>query len=119
MSTPTVSIHPYFKVHAGKLAEAKALLPVFVKKTATEKGCLFYEFTISDDVVFCREAYTDAAGVLAHLENVGPELDAMLKLSELLRLEFHGPAAELEKLREPLAAHNPTWFAYECGVVRD
>ncbi len=116
MSTPSVSLHPYFKVHPGKLDAAKALLPAFVEKTKSEPARIYYEFTINGDEVFCREAYADAAGTLAHLENVGALLGEMLKISDLIRLEVHGPAAELEKLQEPLAGLNPAWFAYECGV---
>jgi quinol monooxygenase YgiN len=118
MSQPTVSIHPYFKVHAGKLEAARALLPQFVARTATEAKCHSYEFTINGDEVFCREAYADAEGTLAHLENVGALLGEMLKVSDLLRLEIHGPAAELEKLRGPLAEFKPAWFTFACGLER-
>ena len=117
MSTPAVSIHPYFKVHPGKLEEAKALLPQFVARTKTETGCLYYEFTLSGDIVFCREAYHDAEAVLAHLENVDAQLKEMLSVADLIRLELHGPAAEIEKLMAPLAGLNPIWFIYETGVV--
>jgi quinol monooxygenase YgiN len=116
MSTPAVSIHPYFKVHPGKMEFARALLTGFVETTRSEPARIYYEFTISGDVIFCREAYTDAAGTLAHLSNVGALLEEMLKNSDLIRLEIHGPAAELDKLKEPLAAFKPEWFAYECGV---
>lgn len=119
MSTPTVSLHPYFKVHAGKFDAAKALLPAFVEKTSTEAKCRYYEFTICGDVVFCREAYDDAEGTLAHLENVGVLLGEMLKVADLIRLEVHGPAAELDKLRTPLASLPAEWFAYETGLPRD
>jgi hypothetical protein len=115
---PTVSLHPYFKVHSGHLNEARALLREFVAKTSGEAGMLCYEFTISGEVVFCRESYLNADAVLAHLANVGPLLDRMLGLAELVRLEIHGPADELEKLRARLSALNPTWFTYECGVTR-
>ena len=118
MSQPVVTINPYFKVHPGKLDAASALYPRFIEKTKTEPKCLFYEFTRNGDVVFCREGYVGAEGVLAHLENVGEVLGEMLTLSDLLRLEIHGPAAELEKLKEPLAAHKPDWFVYEAGLVR-
>jgi quinol monooxygenase YgiN len=118
MSQPTVSIHPYFKVHAGKLEAARALLPQFVARTATEAKCRYYEFTINGDEVFCREAYADGEGSLAHLENVGALLGEMLKVSDLLRLEIHGPAAELEKLRGPLAEFKPAWFTFACGLER-
>lgn len=116
MSNPAVSLHPYFKIHPGKLDAAKALLPAFLEKTKSEPARLYYEFTVNGDEVFCREAYTDAAGALAHLENVGPLLGEMLKLSDLIRLEIHGPAAELEKMKEPLASLNAAWFAYACGL---
>ena len=115
---PTVSIHPYFKVHPGKLDEVRALLPRFVEKTRSEPGCLFYEFTIDGDTVFCREAYRDADAALAHLQNVDALIGEMLKLSDLARLELHGPAAELDKLRSPLADLKPAWFVYECGLER-
>jgi quinol monooxygenase YgiN len=116
MSKPTVSIHPYFKVHPGKMDAARALIPQFIEKTKSETACVFYEFTVNDDVVFCREAYTDAEGALTHLQNVDAILKEMLQNSDLQRLEFHGPAAELEKLKGPLAALNPAWFAYEAGL---
>lgn len=116
MSQPAVSIHPYFKVHPGKLEAARALLPKFVEKTTAEPNCIFYQFTINGDVVFCREAYANAEGVLGHLENVGEILAEMLKVSDLIRLEIHGPEQELEKLQGPLAGLKPDWFVYETGL---
>ncbi|MFN0125231.1 MAG: putative quinol monooxygenase [Verrucomicrobiales bacterium] len=120
MSCPpnTVTIHPYFKVHPGKMDLVRALLRRFVATTQSEPGCLFYEFTLNGDEVFCREGYVGADGVQAHLANVGGLLDEMLTLSDLTRLEFHGPGGELDKLREPMAAFNAAWFVSECGVTR-
>jgi quinol monooxygenase YgiN len=116
--TKSVSLHPYFQVLGGKQAEVDALLARFVAKTAQEPACLYYEFTRCQDVIFCREAYTDADGVLAHLENVGPELKEMQELSEMIRFEVHGPDAELAKLKSPLSGLPVEWFEYFCGVVR-
>lgn len=116
--TNVVSIHPYFKVHPGQMDAFKALLPEFCAKTATESLCLWYDFTISGDVVHCRESYLGAEGALAHLQNVGPILERGLKIADLLRLEFHGPAAELEKMKPQLAALNPTWFETVAGVEK-
>ena len=118
MSRSPVSLHPYFKVNPGQLDSALALLPQFVAKTASEPAMLYYEFTRNGDEIFCREAYTDAAGTLAHLENVGALLQEMLRHSTLLRLEVHGPAEELEKLRAPLGELSPAWFIREAGVER-
>jgi quinol monooxygenase YgiN len=88
----------------------KAILPEFVAKTRNETGNLSYEFTINGDEVFCREAYVNAEALLAHLDNVSAMLSQALTMAELVRIEVHGPAAELDKLKEPLAELNPTWF---------
>ena len=67
-----VSLHPYFRAHdAAGLAAFRDLLPRFVEKTRSEPACLFYDFTVNGDEIFCREAYRGAAGVQAHLANVG------------------------------------------------
>ncbi|MFO1498318.1 MAG: hypothetical protein U1G07_08005 [Verrucomicrobiota bacterium] len=113
-----VSIHPYFQVHPGKLDQAKALLPAFVQKTARESKNLYYGFSLNGDQIFCREAYVDAEGLLAHIENVGPELEQMLAIADVVRVEVHGPAVELAKLRGPLADLKPSWFAWWGGVSR-
>ena len=105
-----VSLHPYFKVHPGKLEMFKAGFPAFVEKTASEEKNLFYGFTVNGDEVFCREGYTDAEGLLAHLDNIGALLAEALKIADLIRIEVHGPAAELDKLKTPLAHLKPKWF---------
>jgi quinol monooxygenase YgiN len=119
MSLPanTVSIHPYFKVHPGKLEAAKALLPAFIEKSTAEEKSLCYDFTINGDEIFCREAYVGAEGALTHLSNVGALLGEMLKLADLTRLEIHGAAEELAALKAPLAEFKPAWFIRECGVA--
>jgi quinol monooxygenase YgiN len=114
-----VSLHPYFKVYSGKLDAVKALFPRFVEKTATEEKVLFYEFTINGDEIFCREGYTDAEGILTHLDNVGAVLAQLLTMGDLIRIEVHGPAAELEKLKKPLAHLNPAFFAIEGTLEND
>jgi quinol monooxygenase YgiN len=110
MKSNFVSLHPYFKVHPGKVDAIKAMLPQFVEKTATEKAVVFYEFTMNGDELFCREAYENAEGLLAHLDNVGALLAEAMKMADLTRIEVHGPTAELEKLKEPLAHLKPAFF---------
>ncbi|MDB4409102.1 hypothetical protein N9165_03455, partial [Akkermansiaceae bacterium] len=66
-----VSIHPYFKVQEGKIDSFKELMNRFVTQTSTEETCYYYDFTVCGNIVFCREAYAGAAGLLAHLTNVG------------------------------------------------
>ena len=117
-SSNVVSLHPYFKIHAGKLDTVKSSLPAFVAKTASEEKNLYYEFTLNGDELFCREGYVGAEGVIAHLDNVGALLGELLKIGDLHRLEVHGPADELEKLKTPLADLKPAWFVLQCGVTR-
>ena len=102
-----VSLHPYFKVPPDKMPHLKAILPEFAAKTRNETGNLFYEFTINGDEVFCREGYVNAEALLAHLDNVSAMLAQALTMAELVRIEVHGPAAELDKLKEPLAELKP------------
>jgi quinol monooxygenase YgiN len=113
-----VSLHPYFKVHPGKLDAFKAGIPAFVEKTQAEPKNLFYDFTINGDEVLCREGYIDAEGLRAHLANVDALLKEALKIADLYRLEVHGPAEQLDELRGPLAELKPTWFVRECGVEK-
>jgi hypothetical protein len=112
------TIVPYFKVHEGKLEAFKELCVQFVEKTLQEPKCLYYGFSFFEDQVHCREGYDDAEGLLAHLDNVGALLGEALKISEIARLEVHGPEAELAKLREPLANLNPQFFSLEYGFRR-
>src|SRR6266403_2613169 len=79
------------------------MLPKFRAKTASEKKMLSYEFSWNGDELFCREAYENAEGLPAHLENVGGLLAEVMKMADLTRIEVHGPAAELENLKKPLA----------------
>ena len=113
MRSNFVSLHPYFKVHPGKLDAIKAMLPQFVEKTGSEKGCLFYEFSTNGDVLFCREAYENSEGLLAHIDNIGGLLAEVMKMADLTRFEVHGPAAELEKLKNPLADLKPVFFTLQ------
>jgi quinol monooxygenase YgiN len=113
-----VSLHPYFRVADGKLDLFRKLCEQFMAATATEPDCVYYAFSFDGNDVHCREAYDDAAALLLHLDNVGTVFAEALKISELSRLEVHGPAEELAKLQEALAALNPTYFRLEYGFRR-
>ena len=112
------SLHPYFKVHEGQLDAFKTLCQQFVEMTGQEEKCLYYGFSFDGDHAHCREGYADAAGVLAHLENVSRLLQEALTIADMTRLEVHGPEAELDKLRGPLGSFEPQFFALEYGFRR-
>jgi quinol monooxygenase YgiN len=112
------TIVPYFDVPEDKLTLFKSYCERFVAKTQSEPKCLYYGFSFNENQGHCREGYADAEGVLVHLENVGALLEEALSFSNLIKLEIHGPAEELAKLREPLAKLNPTFFVLEYGFRR-
>ena len=109
---------PYFEIHEGQEAAFRALGPQFVARTRTESGCVHYAFSFNGRSAHCREGYDNAEAVLAHLQNVGELLGQALKIANIVRLEVHGPAAELDKLRGPMAQLNPTFYALDEGIRR-
>ena len=109
---------PYFEVNEGQLEAFKALGPQFVAKTRNEPGCVHYAFSFDGMNAHCREGYDDAAAMLAHLDNVGALLGEALKVAKIVRLEVHGPAAEIDKLRAPLAGLKPQFFELAEGFRR-
>lgn len=112
------SLVPYFTVQEGKLDEFKALGEQMVEKTTSESDVVYYGFSFNGQKAHCREAYTSAKGILAHLENVDGLLKQALAIASLDLLEIHGPAAELEQLKEPLSGLNPSYFIMETGFRR-
>jgi quinol monooxygenase YgiN len=118
MADTCCTLVPYFKVHAGRMDDFKRLVAQFEEKTGNEAGCLHYAFSFDGDAVHCREGYVDGAALLHHLDNVGPVLQEALKIADVTRLEVHAPAAEVEKMREPLSGLNPQFFVVEGGFRR-
>ena len=93
----------------------KNLCEEFVARTQSEATCLYYGFSFENDMAHCREAYLDAQGLLTHIENVGDLIARALEISDLIRLEVHGPKQELDKLRAPLHDLNAQFFTLEYG----
>lgn len=114
-----VSLHPYFKVHDGKMDAFKDLVQRFVEKTRPEPGCLYYSFTFDGNIAFCREGYVSADALLAHAQSVGALIQEALTLSDVARMEVHGPAAELSKLHEALDPMHAQFFALEAGFRKE
>ena len=111
-----VSLHPYFKIKEGGAVALKALCPELVQMCDAEDKCLYYAFSFAGDSMFCREAYEGAQGVFEHMDNVGEMLGKVFECADLEKLEIHGPAAELAKLKEPLQDLNPTYYEIEFGI---
>lgn len=110
-----VSIVPYFDVQPDRLDAFKALCERFVAKTQSEAKCLYYGFSFNGNQAHCREGYDDADGLLTHLQNVDAELKEALQMASIARLEVHGPADQIDQLREPLSGLKPAFFVLEYG----
>ena len=111
----TVSVHPYFKINAGKEEIVRATCELLVPLCQAEPACEYFGFSFNGEKMFCREAYQGAEGVLAHLDNAGAAMGPIFENAELISLEVHGTAEDLAKLQEPLAGLNPTYFTIEIG----
>jgi quinol monooxygenase YgiN len=109
------SIYPYFLVPEENMEKFQELCDRFVEKTHQEPKCLYYGFSFNGLEVHCREAYEDADALLNHLQNVGDILNEALQISELTRLEIHGAASELAKLKEPLKDFAVQYFELQYG----
>ena len=113
-----VTIHPYFKIHPGKKDVVLSSLSVLVDLTSKESLCVFYDFTIMDDILYCREGFAGATGALQHMANVGDAIKNVLVNSDMVRFEIHGKAEDLDQLRVPFESFNPSWFLFHYGVDR-
>merc|ERR1719421_1125699 len=110
-----MTIQPTFTVKDWALAEP--IMAEFVEATKKETGCVYYGWTKVGDKLFCREAYTDAAGVLAHLDNVGALVGKLLESAATLDgIELHGPPAELDKCKPSMDGFGTTYWAIDSGI---
>ena len=112
------TLAPYFKLSDENLPKFKAMCEQFVDLTNNETKVQYYGFSFHGNEAHCREGYEDAEGLLAHLDNVGELLAKALEIADLIRLEIHGPAEELKKLQEPLAALDATYYTLQYGFRR-
>merc|ERR1719502_2260393 len=114
-SQSLMTIQPTFTVKDWALAEP--IMAEFVEATKKETGCIYYGWTKVGDKLFCREAYTDAAGVLAHLDNVGALVGKLLESAATLdKIELHGPAEELDKCKSTMDGFGTTYWAIDSGI---
>ena len=109
------SIAPYFEVPEDRMEEFMGLVKRFVEASRTEPACLYYGFLFDGNKATCREGYDGAAGVLAHLDNVGALFAEAQEVATLTRLELHGPQSELDQLREPLSGMNVEFYVLSDG----
>merc|ERR1712144_9157 len=109
-----MTIQPTFTIKDWSLAAP--IMAEFVEATKTEKGCVYYGWTKVGDKLFCREAYKNAEGVLAHLDNVGALVGKMLEAAATLdKIELHGPPAEMDQCKATMDGFGTTYWAIDSG----
>jgi quinol monooxygenase YgiN len=97
------TVDAYFTVKQDKAAAFEDLADRFIEKTRNESGIRYYGWSFNGDEAHCRQGYQDAAGFLEHANNVMGLFQEALTISDCTRLAIHGPEAELDKLRAPMA----------------
>ncbi|MDQ8184965.1 hypothetical protein [Pelagicoccus sp. SDUM812002] len=115
MTDTSVSIHPYFNVPTENLSAFNAIIEELIGRAKTEADCLYYGFSYNGNLIHCREGYRNAEGLLFHLNNVGDLIEKAMGISEMQRLEIHGSATELEKLKAPLAELPAEYYELKSG----
>merc|ERR1711998_28066 len=117
----TCTLAPYFKLKDA--AKFKEIWKADYANFAHKEDCVHYAFTFTEDDkrAHCREAYPNAEKLLQHIADVGAVFHANdggclhNEVAELDRLEVHGPADELAKLKEPLKDLPVTYYTCEWG----
>lgn len=110
-----VIIRPYFTVLDWD--KARPILHDFVQKTATEEQMIFYGWDIDGDILHCREAYRDGAGVVHHLKNVASCIGRLIAagVAKLDSISIIGPAAELAKVKPDTEKLGTKYFVIHSG----
>jgi quinol monooxygenase YgiN len=97
------AVYPTMTVLDGGKVE-RDLIPALVEETKSEKGCIFYGFTLNkeDNLLICREAYVDGEAVSAHIGNavkhLGPAIvGGVIKMESVI---ITGPADQLAIAKE-------------------
>jgi quinol monooxygenase YgiN len=98
-------------VNEGKLEELKTVLgDIIAHVGANEPGTIIYEhhLTPDDKKLFSYEAFSDAAGAMAHLQSTGPKLGPLMGCVTPVEVRAFGEVPE--DLRAALADFKPTYM---------
>jgi quinol monooxygenase YgiN len=116
-----------FKINYGKIPDFKTNGEAFYAKTKNETKMMYYGFgfevgqgILEHERAHCIEGYTDASGLEAHLENVGPTFGHALTMASLERLDCMGPPEAIAQLKkhQVLKDCNTKFFTLDGKGVR-
>ena len=110
------TVQPTFEVRDW--AAARPLMAEYLDKVRTERGAMYCGWTISGDMLCCREGFHDADAVIAHMANVQPVLDQLLaNAATLCTMEVHGPASGLKTCQGALESLEARYFEIDSGCT--
>jgi len=103
------SFHPHFTVKDWAVVEP--IMNRILTTTSDEEGCLHLGWTRSGDSLQWHGDYVNGEALKAHFEKVKPLLlELVAGPATLVRMDVHGPAAELEKSVTLLDNFEPVHF---------
>ena len=116
------SIHPRFTV--SDWSAARPLLDETVARMKLVSGCIYFGWTRCGDDLVCRQAYTNAEGVRAHLDGVGALIEQLASGPATLdSVSVHGPSTRLGECKAVMGEKygvsvSPRYFALDSGFQR-
>ncbi len=120
MTVPgVVTLIGYFAIRPGKAVQFRANCEAMVALRSKEPGHLASAYSFDgDDRAVSREDYANAEAVLKHMQ-VGEHIYEQTRtLVDITAVEIHGPADELDKLRDLFKDLSPRLFVTESGFRR-
>lgn len=120
MSAPTVvTLVGYFNIRPASADQFRANCEEMVALRGREPGHLASAYSFDGDIAATsREDYENADAVMRHME-VGQHIyERTRALVEVTGVEIHGPAAELDKLRDLFGDLSPRLYVTEFGFRR-
>jgi len=102
---------------------ARPLLDESVARMRKTPSCIFFGWTKSDgDRLHCRQAYTNADGVLAHIASVDPVIEKLISgPARIVSLRIHGPKTGNEAVVTAMSDYHgqkAEYFAIDSGFQK-
>jgi quinol monooxygenase YgiN len=117
MSAPSVvTLVGYFNIRPGNADQFRANCEEMVALRGKEPGHLASAYSFNGDAAAAsREDYENADAVKRHMDVGRPIYASTRNLVEVIGVEIHGPAAELDKLRDLFSDLSPRFYVTEFG----
>lgn len=112
-----IAAFPRYKAHSEEdLSRLIELSNQSVEAAANAPACESYGYSIKGTTICFLEAWENPTALLAHLEKIKPHIiEEMLKISDVVQVDIHGPEEALEKIRKAVEPFGPTFYHFKYG----